>query len=741
MNGTKEYFEMRREAFANDGIVPNTVLYDPGYAPDLLIYDSTKYTDWKKYFIGKNAQQTDANVSLSGGSGTTQFMISSGYHEESYIFSGDFAYRRMSLAFNISHTSMNKRLSLNFSGNYSYDKNKTSGTPSLLSAFSIEPNYPDLLDKNGNIVWNYKGANLGGIYGIANPASFLMKTYIISNYNLISHLQIEYKIFDDLKLRSNFGYNTVSSEEYSGDPAKSQNPLFTTNASADFGSVKLSSWIIEPQLEYNKPMKNALLNVLLGGTFQENTNLSTSISASGYTSDALLFSVAGAPNKTASDASTQYKYNAVFGRINYLVKSRYIIDINGRRDGSSRFGPGKRFGNFGSFAAGWIFSEAAYIKKRLPWLSYGKLRASFGTTGNDNVGDYQYIERWAPANYSYGGTLGYLPQNLFNDRFGWAATKKLEVGTDFGFLQNQLLLTAVWYQNRSGNQLVFYPLPNQVGFAGVTQNWSALVQNRGIELQLNYSLNIGKKFIWSTSFNITVPQNKLLSFPGIETSGYATKYVVGKPLSVQNKFKYYGINDTTGIFQFLTANGEITNAPANISGTSFNDVQNIGNLDPRFYGGWRNTAKFAGFQIDVFIEFKKQFGVNYLSQVYGGTVPGWQFNQPKALLNRWTKPGDKAEFQKFTSQYNEVAVAGLQYFSQSSGVYSDASYIRFKSVSISYNFKKKYLKKIKAQDCRVYINAENLFTITRYKGNDPETQNFYGVPPLRTIAAGLQFNF
>lgn len=741
MMNTKEYFDMRHEAFNNDRIVPNTILYDQGYAPDLLIYDSVRYTDWKKYFIGNSSHQTDINASLSGGSNSTQFIIESGFHDESYILPGDFSYQRATVGFNISHTSPDKRFSLDFSGNYAYDENKSSGTPNLLSAFSMEPNYPDLLDENGNIIWTYKEANLGGIYGIANPMSFLMKTYRLSNYNLISHLQLEYNFFHDLRLRSNFGYNSVNSQEYSGNPAASQNPLFTRNASASFGAVKLSSWIIEPQLEYIKTMKEAKLNIIIGATFQENTNSSTSISGSGYTNDALIFSVSGAPNKTASDASTQYKYNALFGRLNYVFQSRYIIDINGRRDGSSRFGPGKQFGNFGSLGLAWIFSAITPIKEKFSWLSYGKIRGSYGTTGNDNVGDYQYIARWAPTNYTYEGSLGYLPQNLFNEQFSWAVTKKLEAGIDLGFFRNRLLFTVVWYKNRSGNQLVYYPLPSQTGFGGVTKNWSALVQNNGVEIQLNYSVDFTKKISWNTSFNITLPNNKLLSFPGIETSGYATRYIIGKSLSVLNKFRYYGVNDTTGIFQFLTSKGTVTNTPVNISGANFNDVQAIGNLDPRFYGGWSNTIKLNGFRVDILIEFKKQLGVNYLSQVYGGTIPGWQFNQPRALLNRWKKPGDKAEFQKFTSQYNDIAVAGLQYFSQSSGVYSDASYVRFKSVSVSYNLKSKYLHKVRLRDCSINIRAENLFTITGYKGNDPETQNFYGVPPLTTIAAGLQFSF
>jgi len=217
---------------------------------------------------------------------------------------------------------------------------------------------------------------------------------------------------------------------------------------------------------------------------------------------------------------------------------------------------------------------------------------------------------------------------------------------------------------------------------------------------------------------------------------------VGQPLSVLKKFKYLSVNDTTGVFQFLTAGEVPTYSPVNISNNKFNDIQVIGNLDPKFSGGINNSFEYKNFQLDIFLEFKKQTGANYLAQIYGGNVPGGEFNLPAELLSRWQKPGDKSEFEKFTT--DPVTTAGRAartYFAQSSGVYSDASYIRFKTVSFSYKLRGRLLEKIKAETLRFYINAENLLTITNYKGNDPETQNFYGVPPLRTIAVGCQFIF
>lgn len=742
MMNTQQYLEMRREAFANDGITPSNL--DPSnfrtYAPDLTIYDANKYTDWKKFFIGNSSYTTNINTSLSGGSENTQFLFGAGYYHQTYIYPGDFAYDRASVNFNFHHNSIDKKLSFDFSSAYSFDKNNSSGTPDLLHAYALDPNFPNLLDGNGNLVWDYKGASFG--VSNVNPLSYLRKKYSVSNFNLISHLQVGYQIIPGLEIRASLGFNKLNSIEYSGNPAASQDPAFQRIATADFGTKDIHNWIIEPQAEYIKKFGRSKINILLGGTFEQDINSSTIISGSGYSNDILITSIAGAPDKTATDAYSPYKYNAVFGRVNYQFNQRYILNLNGRRDGSSRFGPGKQFGNFGSIGTAWIFSEESFVKKNLNWLSFGKLRASYGTTGNDAIGDYQYIARWQPTDYYYQGALGYLPQNLYNPNFSWAITKKTEGAIELGFLNNRLLVTAILYQNSSGNQLVYYQLPSQTGFLNVTENWSAKVQNTGWEFVVTASNFKTEKFSWNTSFNLTIPRNKLVSFPGIESSSYATKYVVGQPLSVLKKFKYLGVNDTTGVFQFLTASGVPTYSPVNISNNKFNDIQVIGNQDPKFYGGINNSFEYKNFQLDIFLEFKKQTGVNYLAQIYGVNVPGGEFNLPAELLSRWQRMGDKSEFQKFTTDaFTTAGRAARTYFAQSSGVYSDASYIRFKTVSFSYKFSGKLLEKIKAETLRFYINAENLLTITNYKGNDPETQNFYGVPPLRTIAVGCQFNF
>ncbi|SDE97982.1 TonB-linked outer membrane protein, SusC/RagA family [Mucilaginibacter pineti] len=736
MMNTQQYLGMRKEALANGGLTPNLTLYDDGFAPDLLAFDTTRYTDWKKVFLGNTAHNTNVNGSVSGGSTNTQFRISGGYNRDTYIFPGDFADSRASFLMNLHHTSLNQKLTLDFSSNYSYDKNNSAGAPNLLTAYSMEPNYPSLLDGNGNLVWDYKGISLSSYTPNINPFSYLKSRYYIQNKSLNSNLQIGYKLLDGLTFRSSLGYNTFYSQEYYGNPKSAQNPAGNPTASARFGNNNYTTWIAEPQLEYRNTLGKGAYSILIGGTYQRNSNSKTEVDGSGYINDNLIESISGAPTQNASDSYSEYRYAAIFGRINYRWDNKYILNINARRDGSSRFGPNKQFGDFGSVGAGWLFNEESFVNSNLAFLSYGKLRGSYGITGSDAVADYQYLSRWAPTNYTYQGGLGYLPQNLYNPTFSWATTKKLEFGLELGFLQDRILFNSTWYRDRSGNQLITYQLPALTGFNSVVENWDAVVQNTGLELTLQVSVIKSKRFSWTSSFNMTLPKNKVLSFPNLEKSSYSTTYTAGQSINTVYGFKSAGVNATTGVFQFYDTNGQITDSPLPPSSGKFNDYYNIGNLDPKFYGGFQNTFTYNGVQLDVFVEFKKQLGVNYLQQVYY-SLPGMEQNLPVALLNRWKAPGDQTNIQKYSVQYGAEYDAGSNFF-QSSGVYSDASYIRIKTVSLSYNLPVKLTKKFNIQNLRIYASAQNLFTITRYLGNDPETQTLYGVPPLKTISCGLQ---
>lgn len=722
---TRQYLVMRKEALANDGVSA-----DEFNAYDIIKWDTTRNTDWKKEFIGHSSSTLDANLSLSGGSALTQFLIGGGFHKEKPPFPGDLNDIRNTGHFSLNHQSSNQKFSLSFSGGYGGDRNRIISNDLTTSAMLMIPNNTALQDASGNLVWEDQGVLFD------NPLSYLFSKYNSKIDNYRANLVMSYKVDDRLTLKNSFGANSLYAKENSTFPRSAQNPQFQPTGYANFSNSHYGSFIVEPQADYAFNIGSAKVVAMIGGTWQKNTTERNSIYASGYSSDALLESLTAAGViDSKSSTNTEYKYAAVFGRINYRLKERYIINLTARRDGSSRFGPQYRYSNFGAIGGAWIFSEERWMAPLKGVWDFGKIRASYGTTGNDKIGDYSYLDTWTALSKTIGGAIGLNPTRLFNPDYRWEINKKAEVGMDLGFFKERILLTAGWYQNRSSNQLIAYSLPDQTGASSVIRNFPAIVQNTGFELQIN-STNIKQNsFTWSSNFNISVPRNKLVSFPGLEGSSYGSYLVTGKSLSVKSTLKVNGVNKETGVYEMVAADGTLTSSPTKADRL----LGNI-NIDPRFLGGFGNTIEFGNVRADLFFEFKKQVGRNYYGNMINKRIyPGMAYNMPVDFLDRWTPDHRESTLQKYTATPGSpayVAASGMRQY-DADMFYSDASYVRLKTVSISYSFDK-LLRHLKLSSLRIYMNAQNLLTITGYKGGDPETQDIFRLSPLRTITFGLQ---
>jgi TonB-dependent starch-binding outer membrane protein SusC len=719
MLNTRQYLQMRREAFKNDMAEPD--MYS---APDLLVWDTTRYTNFKKDFTGNTAHTTDVQLSLSGGNSNTQFLIRGAHNDQSTVFPGDLHSKNSSVHINLHHRSADKNLAVQFSANYNSSQNKLPVTD-YSSFISLPPDLPPLYDTAGNLNWE-----MGGI-PFDNPMAYLQQRYVSSTDNLLGNLQLSYRIAKGLTTKINLGYNTMLVDETSALPKAAQDPKNLPTGSAVFGTNRFKSWVIEPQLEYIHPIGKGTLTLLLGGTGQQLWNNRTTIQATGYNNDAMLGSVDGAARTVIATIHSEYKYAAVFGRLNYNWKDRYIVNLTGRRDGSSRFGPERRYANFFAGGIAWIFSDEAFIKEHGAWLSYGKIRASYGTTGNDQIGDYRYLDVWTSQTYRYQGP-SLAPTRLYNPDYSWEVNKKFELGTDLGFLQDKILLSAAYFINRSSNQLVEYRLPGQTGFGSIIKNFPAVVENRGLELSISTKNISGKNFTWTTSANITLPKNKLLSFPGIATSGYYKVYETGKSLNTFYGLHLLGVDPVTGVYQFEDVNKD--------GGISLEDYTAGHNLDPRYYGGISNTLSYKNWDLNFLVEFKKQLGYNYNNYPVYNFTPGAMYNLPAVFLDRWQQTGDYKPVQQFTQTFTP-AFDGQYYFTLSDGRLSDASYLRLKNISLSYRLTEQALKKIAAKELRLYLMAQNAWTVTSYKGGDPEIQNLFILPPLRTFVAGIQITF
>lgn len=724
---TSQYVAMRKEALANDQITPTI-----NNAPDIMLWDTTQYTDIQKILAGGTAKYNDALLSLSGGNQQTSFLIGAAFHKETTVLPGDFSNTRFAVNSAINHTSPNKRFSLNFKTIYSIEENHIiSYDPSQY--FYLPPNII-LYDSTGTIAWQQNGVPFSSINNFTNPLSLLREKYQSDNNNLSTNLYIKFELLKGLFLQSSFGYNVFQTDESSQNPSSSIDPASALLPSAMFGNSISKSWIIEPQLEYRLSLQKSKFNFLLGSTFQNRTYKGTSISGENYADDLLLSSIAAAGNINATNFFNQYRYTALFGRLNYALSEKYLLNLTARRDGSSRFGPGQRFSNFGAIGGAWIFSSEKFFRQKMKWLSFGKIRSSYGISGNDQIGDYKFYDLWRNTSAPYQGVSGLFPVGLFNPDYEWERNRKFEIAGEFGFLKERISLTVAYYRHRSSNQLVNYNLPKITGFTSIVKNLPALVQNSGLELSAIAHLINASVSKYTTSFNLTIPKNKLISFPNLSQSSYYSIYVEGQPLSVIRRYKFLGVDPQTGVYTFEDVNKDG-------AFTSADDYQILGDLDPDFDGGWQNNITFKDFEIDFFVQFVKQMGDNYLSSV-SRYLPGYILNQPDIVLDHWTTPGEVKPIQKYTtSSATPAGQAAIRYLGLSNGIYSDASYIRLKTVSLSYQPRLKFLGLKNKLRPRFFVNGQNLITVTKYKGADPETQSYFQLPPMKTVVFGIQLNF
>jgi len=713
---TPEYIAMREEAYANDGITDI-----PYYAYDINgTWDKTRYTDWQKELLGGTAMITDIQSAISGGTAQTQFLLSGNFNKQTTVYPGDFGYKKGNVLLNLNHTTENKKFTSTVSVGYTSQKNNQPRMDLMREAVSIPPNAPALYNEDGSLNWENNTFN--------NPLRNLEGLYEVKLNDMIANMVLSYQFTDNWQLKINTGYTTLNNNETTTIPSTEYNPAY--GLGAEFSSLIASqatreSWIIEPQLNWNKTLGKGKLTALLGSTFQSQKGNQLVQYAFGFTSNSLIYNLASASNVyTLTSEESAYKYQAFFARLNYNWQEKYIVNLTGRRDGSSRFGPGKQFANFWAVGAAWIFSKENFLTES-GILSFGKLRASYGITGSDQIGDYQYLDNYISTGINYNGVIGLQPARLFNPEFGWETNKKMELALETGFLKDRIFLTTAWYNNRSSNQLSGMPLPGTTGFTSLQSNLDATVQNSGIEVTLR-TVNIQKdEFSWISNFNSTWARNKLIEYPDLESSTYANQYVIGHPLNIQKVYHFTGVDPQTGVYTFKDVNDD-----GMLSARE--DKTTIKDFNPQYYGGLQNQLKYKHWQLDFLFQFVKQ--INYNAASYFG-LPGSQTNQPVNVLNHWQQSGDIAPYPILTDGSNSEAVTAYYKYFESDGAISDASYIRLKNISLTYDVPLKELQ------CKLFLEGQNLLTFTKYEGADPEFKSAGFLPPLRVFSAGVKVSF
>lgn len=737
---TRQYLETRYEAYKNDGLDISTLAPD-GSNYDLTLWDTTRYTDWNKELIGGTAKYSNIQLTIYGGSSNIQYRIGYNYNKLTTVFPGSFGDPKGALSFNINSSSANKKLKMQLSGNYQIDKNSLPDYD-LSQYTNLAPNAPTLYITDGSLNWEPDPTT--GYPTWDNPLAFLNAKYKRRVNNLVTSAVLSYEVLSGFDIKINAGYTNMQSNEIRTAPSTVFAPAYISfiERTSQFATTQNDNWIVEPQIIFTKHIGRGQLSALVGTTIQENDSKGQTLTGKNFNSDLVMEDLKAAGSVVIDNTlDAVYKYNAVFGRFNYTFQDKYLINLTARRDGTSRFGPDKRFANFGAVGLGWVFSKENFITKNLSLLSFGKIRTSYGTTGSDQVGDYRFLNLYNYVNYTipYQNGLSLGLNGLYNPDLGWEETKKFEAAVELGFWQDKLLLNASYYHNRSSNQLTTYQLPSNTGASGVPANLAATVQNVGWEFSVTATNVRTTNLRWTSSINLSIPRNKLLSLDSRVL--FVDKRLIGHPLSTRFVYGFAGVEPATGQYQFYDGKGGLTFQPD----TGYDAItqrrytERSLNTDVKYYGGFQNSFTWKDFQLDILFQFEKRLGESNERGKYPGAFSSSIRNQPVTVLDRWQKPGDNALLQRYNQDFS--IYSSFDFLTQSDAVWMDASFVRLKNVSLSWQLPFKVRQVMRLQNARIYTQAQNLFTIVNYKGSDPETRSLTSLPPLRVWTVGFQLTF
>jgi TonB-dependent SusC/RagA subfamily outer membrane receptor len=668
---TRQYVAMRREALANDGSAPDSM-----NAPDLVGWDTTRSIDWGRYIIGGVGSATNMHLSLTGGKEGTNYALGIYQRHETDVFPTHPAHDLSTFTGHLDHHAFDGRLAITANGLLGLDRNRQ-------FFFDATP-------------YQFSPPNLTAIV-FGDPS------YIARSCNALAGVESVYQLNSHLSIRNNIGYSNVTVAEQSEIQGRGNSP---PGSNGFFASSTYRSWILQPQLEFQHHAGKWNIGLSAGVSWQHLHSHWITWSA---------MDIIDAP--TANDL-----HRIGFTRLNLRWKDRFILNITGSRDGSTRIGSARQSRNFGAAGLAWVFSSQPAFQRLLPFINFGKIRTSYGVTGNDQL---MYAYNNADQT-KHNGDVG-EPTN-------WEATVKQEAALELGLFRNRLTFTTAWYRNHSLNQVlpVGYSMIGEVTIS----NRAVVVSNTGWEFSLASSVINDRNFKWSTSVNVSLPVNKLLSFPGLARTPYANTLTLGQSITSIRAFRYLGVDKSTGLFRFSDVNGDerLTN----------DDRVVVGNSDPRLFGGLDNTFTWHNWELSVLVEGRVQKGQNYQTALYASTFTGsfgMFSNQTTDLLNRWRRPGDVAAYQRLTSKVSSAAGRAVYAYLNSSAQLTNESFVRLKSFSLAYRFPEPAMRKMGLHQLTFFVEGEDLLTWTPYKGVDPEIQSAFILPPARTVLAGVKVKF
>ena len=696
LNG-KEYLELLTEAAENAG----WYIYE-GYnsgREQVLDYlyltddDTLNNYDWQDE-IFRNGTMKDFYINSMGANKSTSYYAGFSYSTQEGILVGNDFERingRLSLTNNV-----NKYI--DFTANINYVQTNLSRLPddnafaNPMQMIAQSPLIsPYLEDGTPNLLTYYPNGLLDLEYN--DESNKINRTTL----NLRSNVKL---LNEKLKFTSVLASDILNQNENVRFSALTEDGL--PNGKGEFRDVKNSNFSSENFITFEETLNDDhQFKLVTGVSYQSNIYYRTQASAQVYPGDDFTDLDAAAEAISAGSLNTETYFSSEFSRLNYNFRKKYLASASIRRDKSNKFGPDNRAGVFYAFSAGWIMSKEDFIKQ-FSYVSFLKPRISYGTTGNANIPELSYMNLVSPQ--SYAGQPGVSLTQVGYSDLGWENTSQLDIGIDYGFLNNRLYGEMDYYIKNTTDLLLLKHISAANGVSELYENVGGL-KNEGFEFGITGKPVVGD-INWDVSFNIATNKNEVTKLIApIEFTLHAVEE--GKPIGFFKMPEYAGVDPQTGDALYYDANNNVTNDYSQA------DWRMVGDPNPKYYGGITNKVTYADFDITVFFQFVGNVDAYRQDNEFLAANGDWFDNQTKEQLNRWRNPGDITDVpQARLGEYNGNLT--------SSRYLNDASYLRLKELTIGYNLPQKISKKAQLQLVRFYFTSRNLLTFTKYDGFDPE---------------------
>lgn len=757
MNGV-EFARFKQESFMDK------IRYFEGREPSLdevplefRYPEQTKYsTDWFEEITNQNARFENYNVTLSAGKGDIRSLVSVGYlNQEGAVIETGF--KRFNVRANVDGK-INDFISMgwNIVGSNSNEKYaNTDGRDALIGrALWTDPRYP-VYNEDGTFN-DYIGGT-GGVFGTANPVQEMHEMdRNLNQTHILTNGYLQFTFLKNFRFKSSVNATLINSAQKEFRPStlagggfNNPPPREASQYERSFESINVAA---DQLLSYAKKFGDHSFDALLGYSAQEETAKSLTATGNLYPNDIVRY-LDAAVRKNAGSSEASWSLLAYFGRVNYSYKDKYLFSASYRREGSSRFGANNKWGNFPAASVGWRISEESFIPE-YTWLADLKLRASYGVTGNNNIGNYTSLSNMRPENYVLGNSIanGQVLARFANADLGWEQSKQVDIGMDMGLFDNRLIFTAEYYNRVTDDMLLSIDIPVISGFTQTISNIGK-VENKGLELALDYRTTVGQ-INFRSNFNISFNRNKVLEIRGENDeiwngSFYSTYNVskVGRPIGMLHGFKMIGIFNTDaeiaasptqdgaipGTYKYYDANGD------GVISYDQKDMIEIGNPYPDFNWALTLGADYRKFDVNVLFTGAQNYDIFRNIEATTMNMDG-VFNILQSGVNRWRSaenPGDGRGATSSTWKWQRESNSRYVY---------DASHIWVKNISVGYTLPKTSV----LSNARLFLSAENMFLITDFPGSNPEINRRGGVNPgvddeaypvPRTFSVGANIRF